>query len=190
MTKSLEDMTVPELHEYAKKAGADAALIRGLLDDPMTRKDALALVKKKNPGMAIPELEVAAAQDAALAEERKAREKLAAEVLELRQYASLKEERERVMEEHGLSKAQLKQVEALMSDPEAPIPHFNAAVKVFKASQAQAEPSSSSLTPKLFDMPEKNVWGAGVGNKSALDKIATKAAYDAVNDLRSKQRRA
>lgn len=187
MTKSLEDMNVAELLDHAKKADKDAGLLRTLLDDPATRKDTLELVKKKNPGMAIPEIEVAAAQEAALAEERKARQKLEAEVREIRQYESLRAERERVMEEHGLSKNDLKEVEKLMVDDKAPIPHFDAAVKVFKASQVMAEPTSASLTPQLYEMPEKSVWGAGVGNKSALDKIAKQAAYDAVNALRSKR---
>jgi hypothetical protein len=40
------------------------------------------------------------------------------------------------------------------------------------------------MAPKTWDMPEKDVWAAGIGNKMQLDKIALQEAYKAANEFR------
>jgi hypothetical protein len=180
---SLEDLTLPQLLERTKKLESDNALFNKALNDPTTRTEQLALLKKSNPTLPIPELDVKAASDAALAAERGAREKLEKDVRDLQIQGRIDAERKRVMKEHGLSESDLLEVEKLMVDEKAPIPHYDAAAKVFKASRTQAEPSSS-LISRQYEMPSKDVWGKGVGNKIELNKIAERMAYDAVNDLR------
>lgn len=183
--RSLEDYTPSELITAHRAALEKTKLWDTLISDPQTRPQALALVKQKNPTMVIPELDAKQANDAALAAERTEREKLAIEVRDLKINARLEAERKRVMKDHGLDEGQLLEVEKLMVDEAAPIPHYDAAAKVYKASQVQARPSSSQLQVKTWDMPEKSVWGPGVGNRMALDKAFTTAAYEAVNLVRA-----
>lgn len=184
MPKSLEEYTLPELVAEHRTALEKNRLFDTLMSDPETRRDALALVKRKNPTMPIPELEVEARNDAALAEERKEREKLEARVRDSEIRERLRLERERVKSQHDLSDADLIEVEKLMTDDKAPIPHYDAAAKVYRASRQQAEPSSSQLAVKTYNMPDKDIWSKGVGNKMQLNKTFTEKAYEAVNEVR------
>lgn len=184
MAKSLEDYTLPELIAEHRTSLEKNRLFDTLMSDPETRRDALALVKKKNPTMPIPELEVEARNDAALAEERKEREKLETRVRQSEIRESMRVERERVKSEYGLNDADVIEVEKLMLDEKAPIPHYDAAAKVYKASRAQAEPTSSQLSVKTYDMPDKGTWARGVGDKMGLDKVFREKAYEAVNEVR------
>lgn len=184
--RSLEDYTPIELIAAHRAALEKTRLWDTLISDPQTRPQALALVKQKNPTMVIPELDQKQANDAALAVEREAREKLTLEVRDLKINARIEAERKRVMKDHNLSESQLLEVEKLMVDETAPIPHYDAAAKVFKASQVQATPTSAQLAVMTYDMPDKSIWGKGVGNRMALEKSFKEAAYAAVNDIRSK----
>ena len=184
MPKSLEDMLPGELLEHTRKLEESNRLFTTLVSDPETRAETLALVKRKNPTMAIPELDEKAARDAALAAERAEREKLEARVRDQEIRERLRNERERVKKDHGLTDEDLTAVEALMVDEKAPIPHYDAAAKVYKASRVEAKPSSSQLTANTFDMPDKNVWAKGVGNPMSLNKVFQEEAARAINEMR------
>lgn len=184
-TKTLEEMSVNELVDEHRKALEKNRLFDTLMSDPDTRREALGLIKKKNPAMPIPELDAAERSEAALAVERERATKAEERIRNLEIGARLDKERERVMKQYGLSDAGLMEVEKLMTDKDAPIPHYDAAAKVYLASQRQAEPSSSTLAVQTFDMPDKSTWGRGVGNKMSLDKVFREKAYEAVNAVRS-----
>lgn len=183
---SLEDLTPVELLAQHRAALEKNKLFDTLMSDPDTRNEALKLIKRRNPTMPIPELDVNAAAEKALAAERAEREKLEARMRDSEFRERLRGERERLKRENDFSDADLVAIEALMTDEKAPIPHFDAAAKVFKASRVQARPTSSQLAVKTFDMPDKTVWAAGVGNKMALDKAFREQSYAAVNEVRSK----
>jgi hypothetical protein len=183
--RSLEDYTPSELITAHRAALEKTRLWDTLISDPATRPEALALVKRKNPAMVIPELDQQVASDKALAAERVKREELEVKVRDLQINARLDKERDRVMKQYGLDEAGLLEVEKLMVDETAPIPHYDAAAKVFKASQQMATPTSSNvLAVKTWDMPEKSMWGKGVGDRMGLDKVFREEAYKAVNELR------
>lgn len=181
---SLEELTVPELLAETKRLQESSRLFNTLLGDPSTREDALRLVKRVDPKRPIPELDTKLAAEASLATERAEREKLETRVREGEIRERIRNERERVMRDHDLSESEVLEVEKLMVDEKAPIPHYDAAAKVFKASRSQATPTSAQLVPKLYDMPEKGVWGAGVGSRMGLDKVFKEQAYAALNDVR------
>ncbi len=174
---SLENMTTEQLQESTR-------LFQTLLDSPDTRELTLRMIQKKT-GKPIAELHVRDTAMAEIAKEREEREKLAARIQERDIRDRIKDERERVKREHQLTDQDMSAVEKLMTDEKAPIPHYDAAAKVYKASQTVAQPTTSLLTPKTWDMPEKDVWAAGIGNRQALNKIATEEAYKALNEFRS-----
>lgn len=181
---SLEDMSTNELLEYAKKQAEGNTLFQTLLNDPSTRRETLKLVKAKNPTMVIPELDTNATLEARLEEEGKKREALEQQIRIDQINARIEKERERVKKEYGLTAEDVAEVEKLMVDPTNPIPNYDGAARVHKASKQLATPTSTSIAPPVYEMPEKSVWGAGVGNRAQLDKIALGEAYKALNELR------
>jgi hypothetical protein len=44
-------------------------------------------------------------------------------------------------------------------------------------------PTHIGAKPPVFEMPEKDIWKGGIGNKQALDKIALNEAYAAWNEV-------
>jgi len=174
---SLENMTTEQLQESTR-------LLHTLLNSSDTREQTLRLIKKKN-GVPIPEID---AKDAVLAEvatERAERLKLEARLQERDILDRIKEERVRVKEQNNLSDADVLEVEKLMIDKDAPIPNYAAAAKVYKASKQLAQPTTHQLKPNTWDMPEKDVWAPGIGNRMALNKIALEEAYKASNEFRA-----
>jgi hypothetical protein len=182
-TKSLEDMSPNELVAHSTALEQQTTFYNQLLNDPSTRSEMLKLLKKKNPTMPIPEIDGPAQFEDQLAKEAAERQKLEDRVRDQEIRERISKERIRVMREHGLDEADMIEVEKIMVDKDAPIPHYDAAAKVFKASRVQATPTSHTLTPRTFDMPTKDVWGPGVGNKAQLNKIATAEAYKAMNEI-------
>jgi hypothetical protein len=183
--RSLEDLTVPELLATARAATEKSQLFDTILSDPATRKEALALVKKRNPNMPIPELDAENAASAAVAEERKEREKLEARMRESEMRERIAAQRTTVRDKYKLTDADLLEVEKIMTDETAPIPHYDAAVKVWRAQKSQAVPTSSNISPPVYEMPTKDVWKSGIGNNANLNKVAMKLGYDAWNEIRA-----
>lgn len=180
---SLEDLTTNELLAKAKEYERGHTLLNTLLNDPATREETLKLVKKKDPTRSIPELDAKAEMEKKLEEEREERRKLEASVRDNEIKRQIKEERERVKAMYELTDADMIEVEKLMTDKDKPIPHYDAAATVLKAQRAQAKPTTASISPPVFDMPSKDIWGKGVGNKAQLDKIALGQAYEAFNEI-------
>lgn len=174
---SLENFTQAQLEESTR-------LFQTLLGSKDTRETMLRAIKKTT-GQSIPEID---ARDAVMGEvekERGERLKLEARLQERDIMDRIKEERAKVKRDHSLNDEDVKAVEALMIDKDAPIPNYAAAAKVYKASKQIAQPTTHQLQPKTWDMPEKDVWAPGIGNRQALNKIATEQAYIALNEFRS-----
>ena len=177
MAASLENFTQAQLEESTR-------LMQTLLNSPDTREQTLRLIKKKT-NTSIPEIDAADSVRGDIAKERDERLKLEARLQEREILDRIRDERTRVKKEHDLTDADVAEVEKLMIDKEAPISNYAAAAKVFKASKQIAQPTSHQLKPNVWDMPEKDVWAAGIGNKQALNKIALEEAYKAMNEFRS-----
>ncbi len=175
--ESLENFSRENLEESTR-------LLRTLLNSPDTRETTLRLIKKKT-GSSIPEID---ARDAVMGEvqkERDARVALEARLQERDIMERIEKERSRIKTDNGFNDEDVKAVEALMVDKDAPIPSYAAAAKVYKASKQIAQPTTHQLQPKTWDMPEKDVWKGGIGNRMELNKIALQEAYKAMNEFRS-----
>lgn len=182
---SLEDLTANELLAHAKRLEEGNRLYGPLMNDPETRGEMLRLIKKKNPGMPIPEIDAQDAASRLVASERAEREKLQSELRDEKLHRQLRESRERVKNEYDFTDADLLEVEKLMTDEKAPIPHWDAAAKVYRASRAQATPTAQALEAPVYEMPSKDKWGHGIGRPAELNKIAMKEAVAAFNDISS-----
>jgi hypothetical protein len=171
-------MTTEQLQESTR-------LLHTLLNSPDTRQTTLRMIKHKT-GQPIAEIDTADAVRADIKVEREAREKLEARIQEREIMDRIEKERARVKKDNNLTDADVLEVEKLMIDKDAPIPSYAAAAKVYQAQRQVATPTSSLLKPNTWDMPEKDVWAAGIGNKQALNKIALEEAYKAANEFRAK----
>jgi len=183
--QSLEDLTVDQLLATAKETQAAHRLLQSLMSDPASREMVQRHVKKIEPSRPIPEIDTRDAIEAKIEEERKARQALEAQIRERDIRERLEKERSRVSSHYRLSENDMLEVEKLMTDKDNPIPSYDAAARVFKASASTGTPTTAHLAPPTFDMPESDVWGKGIGNKANLDKIAMNEAFKALNDLRS-----
>lgn len=181
---SLEDLTPQQLIESHRKLEEQSRLFNTLLADPTTRAETLALVKKKNPSMVIPEIDAQTAIEAKISVEREERQKLEKQIQERDIRDRIDRERVRCMKAYDLSESDMVEVEKIMTDKDAPIPHYDAACKVHRASKAQATPTAISIAPQKWDMPEKDVWAGGIGNRQKLNSIALDEAYKAFGEIR------
>jgi hypothetical protein len=153
--RSLEDLTVPELLATARAATEKSQLFDTILSDPATRKEALALVKKRNPNMPIPELD---AENAASSRRRRraqgAPEARGPHARERDARAHRRAAHDR-HDKYKLTDADLLEVEKIMTDETAPIPHYDAAVKVWRAQKSQAVPTSRTSRPPCTKCPRR-----------------------------------
>jgi hypothetical protein len=180
---SLEDLTTDQLLEVAKRTKRSDDLLGALLRDKETREITLRGLKKVDPSMQIPEIDAA---DAVRTDLEKLREENKALEDRLRNKEitdTIREDQRRVKEKFGLTDADLLEVQKIMTDKEQPIPYWDRAAQFYLAQQRVAEPSPSTIQPPIYEMPEKDVWGKGIGNKSLLDKIAIDEAYKALNEV-------
>lgn len=181
---SLEDLTPNELLAHAKTLEKNSGLFTTLINSPDTREETLKLLRKKNPNMPIPELDAKAAAEKALEEERKERQALEARVRENEIRDRIDKERERVKKKFELTDKDMEAVEKIMTREDAPIPHYDAAATVYLAEKRMATPTTSAISPPVFDMPEDKEWKKGVGNPPELNKVALKKAFDVWNEVR------
>jgi hypothetical protein len=72
-----------------------------------------------------------------------------------------------------------------MVDKDNPIPTYEGAALVFKASRTSAVPTPASFEAPVFTMPETDVWGPGIGNPAKLNKIALSEMYKAFGEITS-----
>jgi hypothetical protein len=184
---SLEDLTTDQLLAHARALEGSHKLVATLSGDPKTRESLQRLIKLQNPSAHIPELET---RDL-VREELKTRdeqiEKLQNTILEGQITQRLEKQRAAAQAQFRLSDDEMLEVEKLMThaDPDQRIPGYMAAARVFAASKQNAAPTPASLSSPTFEMPESDVWGKGIGNKQALDKIALNEAFSAWNDVTS-----
>ena len=182
---SLEDLTTDQLLAHARNLEASHNLMQTLLKDPVSREQVQRKIKELNPGVSIPEIDAKDAMRAELEVERNERIALQKQITEDRVRVRLEKQRSDAKVKYKLSEADMAEVEKLMVDPTDPIPTYEAAARVHAASKQTAPPTAASLRSPQFEMPESDVWGKGIGNKAALDRIATNEAVAALADIRS-----
>ena len=157
-------------------AGLDESAIRGLaetakglLDDQSTRHNFLGMVKQKNARLSIPEIDIPAAINAQLAEERAKREALEAKIRENDVRAEIEKKRMAIRSK-GIAESEVAEVEKLMV--ERSIGDHNTAAEFFLAQKRMATPtppsgkSYESLTLPKIDASKYNGnmrnWGKNV----------------------------
>jgi hypothetical protein len=182
---SLEDMTVDQLREHAAGLQSQAQLFAALTGNPETRETVQRALKKLNPKLSIPEIDAKDAVLAAVADSNKSIAELRQQILERDVRERLEREKGRAITEHHLSTEDVKGVEALMIDKENPISSYDIAAKLYKASRQSAVPTPVFVAPPTFTMPEKDIWGKGIGNRAMLDRIALNEAFSAWNEIKT-----
>lgn len=180
---SLEDLTTDQLLARARETEPSDSLLRALANNPETRKVLQRAIKKINPNVSIPDIDNEDNFAAQLKTERDERLKLEGEIRTDMITRRIEKQREDVKAKYKLTDADLLEVEKLMVDKDNPIPTYDAAARVYLASRQSATPTPSSFAPPTFDMPEKDIWGKGIGNAAALNKIALEESFKAWNDL-------
>ena len=181
--ESLENLTTDQLLAHARQLEGSHELMQTLMKDPAAREMMQRGLKKLRPELSIPEIDAKDAIRAELDEERKERQALQKQITEDRVRARLEAQRAKAKSDYKLTDADMAEVEKLMVDPENPIPTYDAAARVHAASKKTGTPTPVTLSAPTYEMPEKDVWGKGIGNKAMLDKIATQEAYAALNDI-------
>lgn len=186
MATSLEDLSVDQLLSHAKTLQGSHNLLTTLMNDPATREQAQRALKKANPNLVIPEIDAADRfRESDLKPLRETVESLQAKLLERDVRDRIEKQRADTKGKYKLNDADIGEVEKLMTAKDDPIPSYDAAARVYLAGKQAAEPTPSSLMPPIYEMPEKDVWGPGIGSKANLDKIAMNEAFKALNDIRS-----
>lgn len=180
---SLEDLTTDQLLARARETETSHNLLAALGSNPETRETLQRAVKKINPKLSIPEIDNKDAALEAVAVERGERLKLENQIREDGIRARVEKQRSDCMSKYKLSEEQMLEVEKLMIDKDNPIPTYDAAARVFLASRQSTVPTPASFSPPTFDMPEKDTWGAGIGNPAKLNRIAMDESYKAWNDI-------
>jgi len=179
---SLEDLSHEELLVHARRLQDSDNLFKTLVTSPDTREDTLRLMKKKNPNLVLPEIDAQDKALAAVAEERKKREELENKILDREIRDRIAAERARVAKQYELTDADVLEVEKLMTDKDAPIPSYDGAAKVFKASRTASEPTPAIIGSPTYDMPDPKVWSKGIGNTAALNRIFLDEATKVYNE--------
>jgi len=182
---SLEDLTTDQLLQRARQTESSHNLLSTLLNDPASREMIQRQMKKANPSLSIPEID---AKDAVMNEvngTRKQIQELEARILERDVRERLERDRAAVKTKYKLNEADINAIEGLMTDQNNPIPTYDAAARVHVASKQTAVPTPSSIVPQVYEMPERDVWGKGIGNPAELNKIALREAYEALNDIKA-----
>ncbi len=121
-----------------------------LLADPETRGSFFNLLKKKNPNMVIPEVDVPAQFQAALAQEREAREKLENQIKEDKTRAEVEKRRSK-LHGKGLTDSDITEVEKLMT--EKGIVSHDTAADFYLQSRRLAEGSTNEGSVKKPSLP-------------------------------------
>jgi len=182
---SLEDMTVDQLLAHAKGLETQKNTFQQLMQDPGIRETVQRGLKKLNPSLSIPELDARDSVREEIKTEREARIKLENDIRERDIRARLEKQRADIKSEFKLSDEEVLEVEKLMTREADPIPSYRSAAQVFRAMSQSAKPTPAIYSAPTYDMPEKDIWGKGLGNKNALDKIAMTQAFDAWNEIAS-----
>jgi hypothetical protein len=182
---SLEDLTTDQLLARARELEGAETTLRALTSNPKTRETVQRALKTLNPNLVIPEIDAKDSVRAEIDTERQERIKLQNQIQERDIRERIEKQKADVKAKYRLNDEDMTGVEALMIDKENPIPTYDAAARVYLASRQSATPTPASFAPPTFSMPEKDVWGKGIGNKAALDRIAMGQAFEAWNEISS-----
>lgn len=188
---SLEDLTIDQLRELAGRAQAmepSFNLVQQLAKDPEARTMFQRYMKKKNPAMAIPEIDSEDRVMAALKAETDAREKLEAKIREDQIRERVEREKKDVIARFNLTDDDVKAIEKRMlksdDNPDPLPPRYDWAAQLYLNSRTPSTPTPASYMPPTYSMPEGKVWGKGIGNAAELNRIAMKTAYEAWDEVR------
>lgn len=182
---SLEDLTVDQLLAHAQTLSGPANIANALVNNPETRTETLKLIKKLNPAISIPELDAAAPIESKLEDIQKQLRERDAQLREHQARAEIEHQRSALKQQYGFTDQDIQEVEKIMMDEKEPIPTYGAAARYYKATKEVAIPTSAEIAPPVYDLPNKDVWGAGMHNQGALNKIAREQAYSALNDIKA-----
>lgn len=190
---TLEDLSVDQLLAHARVTESSHTLLQSLTSNPETREIIQRAMKKINPKLSIPEIDAKDAVRDEIKTEREARIALENRIREEEIRRRLTDQRKAVIAEHGLTDADMLEVEKLMTREVDPIPTYNGAALVYKASKISATPTPSVFVPPNFTLTEgkDDPWAQGMvgnapgggGTKSRLDRIGMSEAYKAMNDI-------
>jgi len=154
-----------------------AELARSLANDPKTRRQFLQLVKAKNPGQPIPELDLAAQMEAfakphldkiAKMEQDQIRREAEANVLAKRNALKAK----------GFDDSDVTAIEKLMIEKQ--IGSHDTAAEFYRNTQTVATP-----TPSTFQQVTMPVKGKEVKEAGGIRKWAMSEAFKAVDDIKA-----
>ena len=182
---SLEDLTVDQLRARAAETESSHALLQSLTQNPKTREVIQRAIKSVNPNVVIPEIDAADSVRGEIKAEREERLKLERSIQERDIRDRLERQRAAIQVKYKLTADDMIEVEKIMTREVDPIPSYEGAAQVYKASRTSATPTPASFAPPTFDMPEKEIWGKGIGNRSNLNKIAMDEAFKAWGDIAS-----
>jgi hypothetical protein len=182
---SLEELTTDQLLAKAREMEGMYNLANSLLANKETRPMVQRALKKLKPDMVIPELDSADAVDARFTELRESNKALEQRLIERDVKDRIASQRNEIKAKYELTDADVGEVEKLMVLPENAGVSHDAAARIYKASRVSATPTPASFAPPTYDMPEKDVWGAGIGNPAKLNKIAVNEAYKAFAEVTS-----
>ena len=187
MPPSLEDLTTDQLLHTARQTQASHDLLSSLLGNPETRATVQRAMKKLKPELVIPEIDVADQVASARKADEERIAKLERSIQEREIIDRIAAKRRAVQDKYRLTEADIAGVEKVMLGDEAsgqaPIPDYDSAARVYLASKQTATPTSVRAHAPVFEMPETDVWGKGIGNKAALDKIALSEAFKAFDEI-------
>jgi hypothetical protein len=139
MTVSLEGMTPEAINELALAA-------KGMLDNPETRLEALGLYKKIRPESSIPEIDLPAQFNTALAEERTKREALENQIREDSVRREIEGQRAAVVAK-GIPADKVVEVEKLMT--ERGIMNYDTAADFYLSQQRLATPTAPDTASRF-----------------------------------------
>jgi len=172
MSVSLEGMTPEQIADLA-------VLAKSQLDNPKTRQYFLRNQKVANPEVSIPEIDIPMQTEGMM---KAGMDKLASLENQLKEEGirrQITEQREALMEKHGLTKKEVAEVEKLMLEKQ--IGSHDTAAEFFKSQQQSAQP-----TPSMFStntMPKIDFKGEGVNN---MNQWSRSMAGKVIDEMRGR----
>ena len=180
---TLEDLSVDQLLSLARQTQASHTLLTQLTNNPQTRGGLQKLIKTVAPNTPIPELDAKEEVLREFSTLKEGFEQMRMELIERDVRTRVAEQRSQLKSKFGFTDEEVAAVEKIMVDEQ--IPSHSTAAVVFNASRKSAEPTPAVYMPPTYDMPEKDVWAKGIGNKSMLNKIGIQQAFDTWNQIMS-----
>ena len=180
-------MPAPSLEGLTPEAVADlAALAKGLSDNPKTRSQFLGLLKQADPNIAIPEIDIPNRVAAGVKPYVDKIAALEAKQLEREVADRISAQRQSLMSDKGLSKADVDAVEKLMV--EKGITSHETAADFLLAQRQAAAPTPSTGGFSQPSMPKPDIKSMGVGGN--LNSWARNKATETITEFMKNRRAA